>query len=321
MTSVSGPRCALLNLGGTIGEIYGAERLEKRLSADMLLTSAGLPPDWRGHDVALIDSVDMTFEALERASTIIRDDRNSTGFILCCGTDLLEEIAYAASLLLPSDRPIVVTAAALPASEPGADGPANLRRAAALIASGLLGGTAVVMGDAIFPPAGIVKIEPQALQPFAARDGAIGRFRGGAPNLFGSPGRDDRFRRVTADQCRARVAILKECMGGTDVFVDPSELDGLVVASAGAGGLSRRTHAMLRARYLPAMPVVLSTRSPFGYAVSCNTPKYALAAARAEGFLIHGYTELNAIQARIRLILEIGLTYQETTDRVRYPLS
>ena len=97
-------------------------------------------------------------------------------------------------------------------------------------------------------------------------------------------------------------------------------LDGLVVASAGAGGLSRRTHTMLRANYLPRMPVVLSTRCPFGFAVDPGSPKYALGQAYTQGFLVHGYTGLNAIQARIRLILEIGLTQQEMTDRERYPL-
>jgi L-asparaginase/Glu-tRNA(Gln) amidotransferase subunit D len=214
-----------------------------------------------------------------------------------------------------------VTAAASPASEPGTDGPANLRRAAALITSGLVGGTLVVMGDAIFAPAGIAKIEPQAIQPFAAGDGPIGRFRGGIPHLAEGPRPEDRFLGLTATDCRARVAILNECLGGTELFVDPALLDGLIVASAGAGGLSQRTLAMLRACYLPAMPVVLSTRCAFGYAVSPSLPKYALATARADGFLIEGYTQLSAVQARIRLILEIGLTNQGSIDHVRSALS
>ncbi len=68
---------------------------------------------------------------------------------------------------------------------------------------------------------------------------------------------------------------------------------------------------MLKARYLPVMPVVLSTRCPFGFAINLREPKYALAAARADGFLTRGYAELSAIQARIRLIAEIALTHRE----------
>jgi L-asparaginase len=308
---MSEARCALLNLGGTIGEVYGTGGLARRLSAAELLAAAELPGDWPAHDVALIDSADMTFAALDIASQLIAEDQASAGFILCCGTDLLEEVAYAASLLLPTDRPIVVTAAAVPASEPGADGPANLRRAAALIASGIDVGTVVVMGDAIFAAAGIVKIEPQGVQPFSASDGPVGRFRGGAPCLVTRPPRDQRFTMLTSGDCQARVAILHECMGGVADFVDPKALDGLVVAGAGAGGLSARTMALLRTRYLPAMPVVLSTRCAFGYVVNPDLAKYDFAAARAERFRIDGYSHLSAVQARIRLILEIGLTNKE----------
>lgn len=302
-----GCRGALLNLGGTIGELYGPAGLDERTSAATLLATARLGASWTGHDIAPIDSTEIDVDAIERAGHAIAADRTSEGFILCCGTDLLEEIAYAASLLLPAGRPIVVTAAALPASAPGTDGPANLRRAAALIASGAARGTTVVMGDAIFAPSGIVKLEPQAVQPFAAMDGPIGRFRADMPQLFASPPAEDRFRGLPADACRARVAILTQCMGAIDSFVDPAALDGLVVAGAGAGGLSARSHAMLRDRYLSAMPVVLSTRCAFGFAVNPAVAKHALAAARKDGFLIDDYARLGAVQARIRLILEIGL--------------
>jgi L-asparaginase/Glu-tRNA(Gln) amidotransferase subunit D len=304
-------RYALLNLGGTIGEIYDPSGLSQRASARMLLSAAGLPEDWPAYDVALIDSADMTFDMIGMAGAVIAADRSSAGFVLCCGTDLLEEIAYAASLLLPADRPIIVTAAALPASEPGTDGPANLRRAAALLASGLASGTMVVMGDAIFPAAGIVKVEPQAVQPFATFDGPIGRFRGGAPGSLRVPVAEDMFRSLQPRDCRARVAILHECLGGTDPFVDPAALDGLVVAGAGAGGLHGRTLAMLRERYLPVMPVVLSTRCPFGFAANVDLLKHDLSGARADGFRLDGYLQLSAVQARIRLILEIGLTIRK----------
>lgn len=312
MKGLVGHDCALLNLGGTIGENYGPDGLIRRSSAAMLLDAAGLPAHWPGHDIALLDSAELTFDVIGRASSVIAGDRESAGFILCCGTDMLEEVAYAAALLLPPGRPIVVTGAALPASEPGTDGPANLRRAAELIASGFIGGTAVVMGDAIFAPAGLAKIEPQGVQPFMAGNGPIGRFRAGMPHLTGTPTPDDQFRGLTAADCGARVAILSECIGGTDIFIDPASLDGLVVAAAGAGGMSRRTHAMLKARYLPVMPVVLSTRCPFGFSINLDQPKFALAAARADGFRTRGYSQLSAVQARIRLIAEIGLTNRKS---------
>jgi len=96
------------------------------------------------------------------------------------------------------------------------------------------------------------------------------------------------------------------CLGGDCDFADPGRLDGLVVAGAGAGGLSVGMLDMLRGKFLPVMPVVLSTRCPFGFSINPAIAKYALQDARADGFILDGYTQLTAPKARIRLILEIA---------------
>ncbi|MFO1261197.1 MAG: asparaginase domain-containing protein [Sphingomonadaceae bacterium] len=300
-------RCALLNLGGTIGEVYTSDGRLMRLNARELIEVAGLPPFWPTHDIAQVDSVDLSFGAIFAAARVIGEDADSAGFILCCGTDMLEEVAYAAALLLPRERPVVVTAAVLPASDPGNDGPANLRRAAMLISCGAPGGVHIVMGDMIYDPFGIAKLEPQGFQPFAAADGPIGRLRAGLLYLSRTPQYDDRYRDLQPEDCTASVAIITECFGGTMSYVDPDRLDGLVVAGAGAGGLNSRTLAMLREHYLPLMPVVLSTRCAFGFVVNPDHPKHAFVQACADGLRVEGYTQLGALQARIRLILEIGL--------------
>ncbi|MDB5365035.1 MAG: Asparaginase/glutaminase [Rhodospirillales bacterium] len=299
--------CAFINLGGTIGERYDREGGLHRVPGGALLDAAGLPAHWPVHDLAQIDSVELTFGVLFAASDIIAADARSRGFILCCGTDLLEEIAFAASLLLPLDRAIVITAASVPFSEPGTDGPANLRRAATLLAQGGAGRLYVLMGDMIFDAAGLVKLEPQSIAPFGATAGAAGRFRADAAILSGGTRPEDGFRDLTSADCTARVAIVTECLDGCeDAFPDPARLDGLVVAGAGPGGLRERTRTMLRERYLPRMPVVLSTRCPFGFTVNPHVAKHAQRQARQDGFLLDEYAGLNALQARVRLILEIG---------------
>jgi len=164
----------LLNLGGTIGEVYDDTGQLRRIDGRTLLDAARLPEFWSAEDVIVADSVDMTFDALFRVKDAIARDTKSQGFILCCGTDLLDEIAYAASLILPSDRPVILTAASLPHSAVGSDGPANLRRAAQLVSALEEPGFYVVMGDAIFDPALVAKIDTQAMQPFGALD-ASGR--------------------------------------------------------------------------------------------------------------------------------------------------
>lgn len=298
----------LLNLGGTITEAYVADGTMHRVDGRTLLTAAQLSAQWTAHDISPCDSVELTFHTVFRMKEVIAADRTSRAFIACCGTDLLEDFAYAAALLLPLDRPVVFTAAALPHSAAGADGPANLRRAAQLAASVKQPTVLVVMSDTVFEPRGLVKLDPQAAQPYGAIDGARGRMRAEQAILSDGHAVETAFRCLDLADCGARVAILAQGLGTDIDFADPDRLEGLVVAGAGAGGMSLRTYERLRREFLPAMPVVLSTRCPFGFTTNPALPKYALSQARADGFLIDDYAQLNATQARIRLILQIGRT-------------
>jgi L-asparaginase len=298
-------RGAFLNLGGTIGEIHDGGGGLQRTDAGMLLAAACLPANWGAHEVHNVDSVDMTFAALFAARDIIAHDTHSDGFVMCCGTDLLDEIAFTASSIIPHDRPVVLTAASQPYSATGSDGPANLQRAAVLAAFAQ-NGFHVVMGDMIFDPQRVTKFSAQALQPFDAFDGPTGRFRADLPILLKSAEAAGEFADLRAEDCTARVGIMTMGLGAAHDFIDPQRLDGLVVAAAGAGGISETMRDMLRRDFLPRMPVVLSTRCPFGFAINPAVAKYAMEGARHDGFLLDGYTHLNAAKARIRLILEIG---------------
>ena len=120
----------------------------------------------------------------------------------------------------------------------------------------------------------------------------------------------EKYDGLHSTECTAKVAIVSETLGGVTAGPDVHEIDGLVVAAAGAGGLSERTRKLLRDEYIPSVPVVLSTRCPFGFTVNPDTAKYSLNVARTEGLIIDGYTGLNALQARVRLILQLGLQKQ-----------
>lgn len=68
--------------------------------------------------------------------------------MITTGTDTLEELAVLCSLLYaggPEDPPVVLTGANRPASNPGADGPANLLGAIALAGSAQASGLGVVV--------------------------------------------------------------------------------------------------------------------------------------------------------------------------------
>ncbi|MGN6232824.1 MAG: asparaginase domain-containing protein [Trinickia sp.] len=95
-----------------------------------LVFSSSGQADWIGHDIDPVDSCDLTFASLCRARDVMRQDRKSEAFVMCCGTDAMEDVAYAAALLFDRERPVVLTGAAIPGGSANADGPRNLADAA-----------------------------------------------------------------------------------------------------------------------------------------------------------------------------------------------
>jgi L-asparaginase len=103
------------------------------------------------------------------------------GIVITHGTDTLEETAYLLDLTLRAEKPVVVTGAMRPATNPAYDGVTNLaaaiRVAATQAARGL--GVLVVFDDAIFAAAEVQKVHSQARGAFAAPgSGPLGHIEG-----------------------------------------------------------------------------------------------------------------------------------------------
>lgn len=152
------PRLALIATGGTIAGTgaqshYTAATLpvERLLDAVPALRTLA---DWHLEQPFALDSRDMQpthwLQLAERIQTLIAQ-ADIDGIVITHGTDTLEETAFALHLLLPSGKPVVLTAAMRPADSLSADGPANLLQAArvALSASSVNRGVLVVAGDRI----------------------------------------------------------------------------------------------------------------------------------------------------------------------------
>lgn len=301
-------RLGLLNCGGTITEHYRADGTLDRFRARELAERARLggAVEWATYDVEIADSSDLTFASICLIRETIRRDRESTAFVLCCGTDAMEDVAYAAALLLDRDRPVVLTGAALPGGEDGSDGLSNLRDAARLAgAMPADSGPLVAFAGRAFDPEGIVKIWPQAVQPFGPDTAVRGTIDAGLVTLtgFGTPANG--YTDLEVADLDARVAIVTETFGPIVAWPDVAALDGLVLAGKGAGGFSTTTEAELR-RISSKLPIVLSTRGPHGYRVNPAVSKHAFARAHGLGLLTAGYEGLNAAKARIRLVAELG---------------
>ncbi|WP_175975076.1 asparaginase domain-containing protein [Burkholderia sp. BCC1047] len=298
-------KIGLLNCGGTITESYRSDGTIERLLARDLIVLSG-QADWIGHDVDPVDSCDLTFASICRARDVMRQDRDSEAFVMCCGTDAMEDVAYAAALLFDRDRPVVLTGAAIPGGNANADGPRNLTDAANLARAMPRGASAVVaFAGRIFDPASIVKVWPQAIQPFGPETAIRGSIEADIVTLTGSGAGDDSYAELDVSDLGARVAIVMETFGSLVGFPDISELDGIVVAGKGAGGFSAQSERLL-SEAATHIPVVLSTRCAHGFRVNPAVTKYAYDRAHGLGLTTAGYDGLNASKARIRLIAELG---------------
>ncbi|CAG9209739.1 L-asparaginase [Paraburkholderia tropica] len=298
-------KIGLLNCGGTITENYQPDGTIKRLLARDLIALSG-QTGWIGHDIDPVDSCDLTFASICRARDVMRQDRESEAFVMCCGTDAMEDVAYAAALLFDRDRPVVLTGAAIPGGNANADGPRNLADSANLARAMPPGASALVaFAGRIFDPTSIVKIWPQAIQPFGPETAIRGSIDADIVTLAGSGIVDENYAELDVSDLGARVAIVMETFGSLVGFPDVSKLDGIVVAGKGAGGFSAESEKLLSeaARHVP---VVLSTRCAQGFRVNPAVTKYAYDHAHNLGLTTAGYDGLNASKARIRLIAELG---------------
>jgi L-asparaginase len=94
--------------------------------------------DLSGEQVANIGSQTMNHEVwlklAARVNEVLKSD-NTDGVVITHGTDTMEETGYFLSLVVKSDKPIVLVGSMRPATATSAEGPANLYNAVALAAN------------------------------------------------------------------------------------------------------------------------------------------------------------------------------------------
>ena len=135
------PKIMVLATGGTIAgaQTSTAEAGYKSgaFSVDDLIKAVPKLKDLAeisGEQVANIGSQTMNHEVwlklAHRINEVLKGDVD--GIVITHGTDTLEETAYFLSLVVKSDKPVVLVGSMRPATAIGADGPANLYNAVAL---------------------------------------------------------------------------------------------------------------------------------------------------------------------------------------------
>lgn len=264
---------------------------------------------------------------------VVTHCRHYRAFLVICGTDSMEEVAFALELLIDPaadslGRPVVVTGAMKPHDVLGYDGHANLRDALAVCldphARGL--GTLVVMNDAIHAARYVQKLDSQLIGSFSSLPaGPLGQIRNGRPLLYHRalppfPHRPVAVAAASKEQkpwrLRDRVLVWPITLGCGD-FLIPDHLlrtlDGLVLSGMGTGTIPDSYIEHLSPEWTSKLAIVIVSRCPLGQNYDDFYYRGSLRKYTDRGFLVTGYEDLNPLQARLKLIVALSLSSITTT--------
>ena len=308
----------LIATGGTISQGRtepGGEGRPVLSAADLLARTAIETGHIHCLDLPYPDGVISSgAEVLTLARTIEQAAKEGMdGIVVTHGTDALEEVAYGIDEVLSAAVPIVFTGAMRPSWAADYDGVQNLENAVR-VASHLDPeyGTLVTLHGDIFEAWSVYKSDTVALDAFTARRGApSGRVNGQRVELGWQLMRWNRLGRLPQSMSYS-IPILTLGVGDDAALLRlitervERSIDGLVVASLGAGSIPPAALRQLRRLTDAGLPVVCCSGAPSGPTAAVQYYPGAYDELIAAGIRIEN--ALSPRKARVRLMLSLGLS-------------
>jgi L-asparaginase len=319
------PRIKVLATGGTIagqqasatdyGYKSGAYDVNSLLAAVPNLDKLAIIS---GEQVANIGSQDMNDEVWLKLAKRVNESLASPdvdGVLITHGTDTLEETSYFLTLVVKSDKPVVMVGSMRPATAISADGPGNIYNGVAVVTSpgAKAKGTLVVLNDTIHFARNVVKTDTTSVQTFAS----VNRGPAGLVNtgkVFWFEPMDKKVGKATEFSVDGldklpRVDVLYAHANMSADLIEAAVRNGaqgLVVAGVGDGNMTAQALEALEKAAKAGVVVVRSTRLPEGIVLRNNEVN-----DDKMGFVASG--EFNP--AKSRVLLQLALT--KTKDPVR----
>ena len=318
------PKIIILATGGTIagaqantsqiGYTSGSFSVDSLINAVPQLKDVA---DLSGEQVASIGSQSMNNEVwlklADRINAVLAQP-DVDGVVITHGTDTMEETAYFLSLVVHSDKPVVMVGSMRPATAISADGPANLYNAVSLAADpqarGL--GPLIVLNDQIHYAREAEKMNTTELNTFESPNrGLAGVINVGHAHFFSrNTSRHGVSSEFSVDGMKAddlpRVAIVYSYANADPAIVNflvSQGVKGIVLAGVGDGNSTDAMIDALADAARKGVAVVRSSRTGSGVVardVEVDDDKMGFIAGM----------ELNPQKARVLLML--GLT--KTSD-------
>ncbi|WP_224449171.1 asparaginase [Haloprofundus salilacus] len=308
------PDVRVLSCGGTIASEpsetgaapakRGAELVEAVPELDEYATVAA-------EEIASHPGFDMQFAAVAAVAEAV-DASDADGFVVTHGTDTLADTAYALSLLVDADVPVVVTGSQRRFDEVGTDAPANLLTAVRAAASPRFTGVFVAFDDELHAARDVEKTHTNALSTFKSPGkGPVATFTRSETHVHRSaestsgPGSASLPVAAAAD-ASATVPVVHSGIGvggdELDRAVDAGA-DGVVVEGTGLGNVSCRLGDAI-ARATETLPVVVSSRCHVGPTDQVYGTPGGGVTLREHSALFSG--DLPTSKARIKLLLALS---------------
>ena len=281
------PKIMILATGGTIAGAQAstseAGYKSGSFSVDDLIKAVPQLKDLAdisGEQVANIGSQTMNHEVwlklAKRVNEVLKGDAD--GVVITHGTDTMEETAFFLSLVVKSDKPVVLVGSMRPATAIGADGPANLYNAVALAANPEAKGRGplVVLNDEIHYAREAQKTNSTALDTFKSPNrGRAGVMNTGKAYFFSTNTMLHTTKsefsvdgKGVNDLPRVEVVYSYANLGrdGIDFLVSKG-VKGIVLAGVGDGNSTDTAIAALAEAAKKGVVVVRSTRTGSGLIV------------------------------------------------------
>jgi L-asparaginase len=225
-----------------------------------------------GEQIANIGSQDMSdfvwLKLVRRARELLASP-DVDGIVVTHGTDTLEETGFFLSLVLRSEKPVVLVGSMRPATSLSPDGPLNLYNAVAVAADAASRGRGVlvVVNDEVHLARAIQKSNTTAVQTFISPNrGKLGEAYYGKVIYFSAPAPLHTMTTAfSLDGINAlpRVDIVYGHEGADDTFVKAAVAagaKGIVLAGVGDGNATKEMIAALAEAAKRGVAVVRSTR-------------------------------------------------------------
>lgn len=255
--------------------------------------------------IANVDSKDMTdaiwLKLAKRCNELLN---KVSGIVITHGTDTMEETAFFLSLVLKSDKPVVLVGAMRPTTAISADGPKNLYNAVSLAANPNAKGVMVAMNDKIFAARNVQKTHTLNVNAFEF--GELGYIIDGEM-FFDKVWLKTQAKRAEFDisklESLPKVDILytysNDGSGVAARSLFKAGTKGLIIAGSGAGSIHNFQKDVLKTLLKKGLKVVVSSRVKAGFVfVSDEDKKLGFISAQ----------DLNPQKARVLLMLALTKT-------------